>query len=184
MKIKFDENHFQKGWIKQTKAEIAEFIDFITLNTPIKYVIEIGAFCGGTALLWAQIVEPLGGKVLTIDLHFRHKQMIPVYRKTRWGRFIKEFQGKSQDEKMIESIKNQLAGKLVDLLFIDADHSKEAVKKDHENYSPFVRKGGWIAFHDIANSTVGVKDFWAELKPRFESKEFIVGAGIGVIKWA
>lgn len=183
MKIKLDDNHFQKGWIKQTKEEIAEFIEFITLNTSIKYVIEVGAFCGGTALIWAQIVEPLGGKILTIDLHFGHKRIPPVYRNTRWGRFVQEFQGRSQDEKTIGSIKKCLDGRAVDFLFIDADHSYEAVKKDFENYSPFVRKKGWIAFHDIANSTVGVKDFWAELKPRFENKEFIVGAGIGVIKW-
>jgi predicted O-methyltransferase YrrM len=37
----------------------------------------------------------------------------------------------------------------VDFLFIDADHSYEGVKKDFEMYSPLVRKGGIIAFHDI-----------------------------------
>jgi hypothetical protein len=36
----------------------------------------------------------------------------------------------------------------IDLLFIDADHSKEAVKKDFENYFPLVSDQGIILFHD------------------------------------
>jgi predicted O-methyltransferase YrrM len=39
-------------------------------------------------------------------------------------------------------------GQPIDLLFIDADHSYEAVSADWKNWSPFVRKGGIIAFHD------------------------------------
>lgn len=35
-----------------------------------------------------------------------------------------------------------------DAVFIDANHSYEYVKADHENYSPMVGKGGVVAFHD------------------------------------
>lgn len=35
-----------------------------------------------------------------------------------------------------------------DLLFVDADHSFDGVKLDHETYGPLVRPGGVIAFHD------------------------------------
>jgi hypothetical protein len=34
-------------------------------------------------------------------------------------------------------------------LFIDGDHTYEGVRRDFEMYSPLVRKGGIIAFHDI-----------------------------------
>src|SRR5581483_6669475 len=37
----------------------------------------------------------------------------------------------------------------IDLLFIDADHSYEAVLRDVDDWSPFVRAGGWIALHDV-----------------------------------
>jgi predicted O-methyltransferase YrrM len=36
----------------------------------------------------------------------------------------------------------------IDLLFIDADHSYEAVRADWLNWSPFLKKGGIIVFHD------------------------------------
>jgi predicted O-methyltransferase YrrM len=36
----------------------------------------------------------------------------------------------------------------IDLLFIDADHSFKGVSADWKNWSPFVRKGGIVVFHD------------------------------------
>jgi hypothetical protein len=35
-----------------------------------------------------------------------------------------------------------------DLLFIDAGHTEEEVRKDYETYAPLVRRGGFVAFHD------------------------------------
>jgi len=40
------------------------------------------------------------------------------------------------------------AGLMIDLLFIDADHSYEAVSDDWNQWRPFVKKGGIIVFHD------------------------------------
>lgn len=48
------------------------------------------------------------------------------------------------------------------LLFIDADHSYEAVKMDFDHWSPFVVPGGMIAFHDI-NGWEGVTRFYHAL---------------------
>ncbi len=36
----------------------------------------------------------------------------------------------------------------VGLVFIDGDHSEEAVTSDWERYSPLVERGGYILFHD------------------------------------
>lgn len=38
--------------------------------------------------------------------------------------------------------------KSYDLVYIDGDHSKEAIERDIENYLPKIKKGGWIAGHD------------------------------------
>jgi predicted O-methyltransferase YrrM len=86
----------------------------------------------------------------------------------------------------LETIKD-LAGYL-DFLFIDGDHSYEGVKKDWEMYSPLVRKGGLIAFHDIApNYDSGSRKFYNEIKDGFEHVEFVEDAeqdimGIGVLR--
>lgn len=37
----------------------------------------------------------------------------------------------------------------LDFVFIDADHSSEAVERDIRNWHPKVRDGGWIIGHDI-----------------------------------
>ena len=80
----------------------------------------------------------------------------------------------------------------IDFLFIDGDHTYEGVKMDFEMYSPFVKTGGIIAFHDIVISdhhhsrNVYVGEFWKELVDSgkydtFEINSNLDWAGIGVI---
>ncbi len=50
----------------------------------------------------------------------------------------------------------------LDFLFIDGGHDYKTVKADFENYSPLVKPGGLVAFHDM----VGIPDvakYWAEV---------------------
>lgn len=44
----------------------------------------------------------------------------------------------------------------IDLLFIDAGHSYDAVRADYEAWSGFVKPGGFIAFHDYMPMWPGV----------------------------
>jgi hypothetical protein len=84
--------------------------------------------------------------------------------------------------------------------FIDGDHTYEGVSKDFSLFSPLVRKGGRIIFHDIVPDfrhrygtetravTGGVPEFWKELKLLHPHEEIIEdpdqdGYGIGVINW-
>jgi predicted O-methyltransferase YrrM len=76
-------------------------------------------------------------------------------------------------------------GEKVDFIFIDGDHSHDGVKRDFELYSPLVRKGGIIAFHDIAKpapgSVEGVYKFWQEIIQKYKYQEIIKDANQG---WA
>jgi predicted O-methyltransferase YrrM len=61
----------------------------------------------------------------------------------------------------------------IDFLFIDADHSYEAVKADWNGWFPKVRKGGYIALHDskpAANSPhmLGSMRFYLEDVPQID----------------
>jgi SAM-dependent methyltransferase len=40
----------------------------------------------------------------------------------------------------------------IDVLFIDGDHSEAGVRQDFELFSPLMREGGIVAFHDIAST--------------------------------
>lgn len=55
----------------------------------------------------------------------------------------------------------------LDLLFIDADHSYDGVRRDFVLYGPLVRAGGLVVFHDICEHApelgVGVGRFWRQL---------------------
>lgn len=44
---------------------------------------------------------------------------------------------------------NSIRDASLDLVFIDADHSYEWVKKDIAAYKPKIKKGGWLTGHDI-----------------------------------
>ena len=75
-----------------------------------------------------------------------------------------------------------------DCIFIDADHSYEEVKKDFENALNHVNDNGILIFHDIDNSTTGVKRLWEEIKNNFANNKEIIHktsslnkCGIGII---
>jgi predicted O-methyltransferase YrrM len=51
----------------------------------------------------------------------------------------------------------------IDLLFIDGDHSYEGCSTDIKAWLRFVRRGGWVAFHD--SSEQGVIHAMSELFP-------------------
>lgn len=49
--------------------------------------------------------------------------------------------------------------KKIDYIFIDGDHLYEAVKIDFEDWYPFVKNGGIVAFHD-SSANRGGPDYW------------------------
>jgi len=77
----------------------------------------------------------------------------------------------------------------LDVLFIDGDHTYEGVKHDFLSYSPLIRRGGIVAFHDIAEHPEkaggDVPRFWNALKASYRHEEIIKnpeqGWGIGVL---
>ena len=74
----------------------------------------------------------------------------------------------------------------ISFLFIDADHSETGVRSDYRMYSPLVRKGGMIAFHDIAitRPEYGVRKLWSELKTRHPTRECLgkpLAYGLGLL---
>ena len=101
---------------------------------------------------------------------------------------IRLVRGDSSDINTKDQLVEKLYGSKIDLLFIDGDHSYQAVKKDFELYSPLVRKGGIVVFHDIINPppfpTIQVNRFWNELSNKYKVREFVdFGDERGWGKW-
>lgn len=53
-----------------------------------------------------------------------------------------------QPKVVLAWLKRILKGQQIDFLFIDGDHNIEGVQSDWDNFSPFVRSGGIVVFHD------------------------------------
>jgi len=101
------------------------------------------------------------------------------------------FRGDSHDSAFLDQVRSALNGQMLDLLFIDGDHSYEGVRQDYEMYSKLVRDGGLVAFQDVVrhpeSSGCRVDRFWNELKAVADCSEIIENAdqgwaGIGIVR--
>jgi len=179
----------------QINEEIAQLLNLLAELKP-KTLLEIGTASGGTLFLFCQVAEP-DATIISVDLPGGPfgggypEWRIPLYKS-----FAKEKQrihlirADSHDPKTLEIVKKILGDSKLDFLFIDGDHTYEGVKRDFEMYSPLVRKGGIIAFHDIVEhppeTGCEVSRFWNEIKHSYTYLEIVKSwnqkwAGIGVI---
>lgn len=184
----------------QNLQEFEELLkEYIKLK-PSK-VIEIGSLYGWTLQHFIYYAQE-NSTILSIDLPVRkfvgpndwrvEKQEYNY--KNVWPKWAKEKNCKlyllpenSQNESALEKTKKIFKNEYVDFLFIDGNHKYSAVKTDYEKYSPLVRKGGIIAFHDIGvNEEGGVNTLWNDLKTKFPRyKELLLESnqekGIGIL---
>jgi predicted O-methyltransferase YrrM len=64
----------------------------------------------------------------------------------------------------------------IDFLYIDGDHSYDAVVRDVRNFVPFVREGGVVAFHDYKPGKDGVRRAVDELVAPHHARLFQAGS--------
>jgi predicted O-methyltransferase YrrM len=91
-----------------------------------------------------------------------------------------------------EHVRKLLAGRTIDFLFIDGDHTYAGARRDFEIWSELVTPGGHVAFHDILRAPEGseceVDRLWAELKEKYPERfEFVEDPqqawhGIGILR--
>ena len=181
-------------WMIQIPTEIKWLLNKVELMRP-KVVVEIGTRMGGTLFLFAK-VSTQDSTIVSIDFPDGHGGGYP---KSREG-FYKSFAQPNQQIHLLKAdshalvtssqLKSILRGQPIDLLFLDGDHSYEGVKMDYEMYSPLVRPGGLVAFHDNkptkSNEWSGVIPFWDEIKGKTNSSEFFgtedEWGGMGIIE--
>ena len=58
----------------------------------------------------------------------------------------------------------------IDVLFIDGDHTKKGVRDDWKNFSPFVKRGGIVYFHDADATSPEVRRLFDELSRGWKNK--------------
>lgn len=188
--------HFSTIGPSQVMKEITKLYELVKSENP-KTVLEIGTDKGGTLYLWCQAAAD-DAIIGSIDLSSRRRYS--PQRRELYAKFIKTAQQKlhflpfsSHEQSTVEKAKALFGGKQIDYLFIDGDHTYEGVKSDYIMFSPLVKSGGLIAFHDIktVRPDCGVREVWEEVTKDMDKANFWeyaendygpLGAGIGVIR--
>jgi cephalosporin hydroxylase len=179
----------------QIRSEIQRLVEMVAKYRP-RVVLEIGTARGGTLFLWTRLAHP-EATIFSIDLpggmfgggYPRWK--MPTFRAfARPGQHTHLLRANSHSLQTFEHVKSILAGRCVDFMFIDGDHTYEGVRRDFELYSPLLAPQGMVAFHDIAteegHDNYGVARFWHEVKQGRKAIEIVEQppkgiAGIGVL---
>lgn len=121
--------------IQQVKCELEDFLFLIKINN-VKNALQVGLGH------WASthfVLSLLLDNITTIE-----------FDKSHIDRYLPEICFDCEDLIHADSLDahSSLEDESFDLVFIDGNHSYEYVKKDLENYSNKVRRGGIIALHD------------------------------------
>ena len=166
---------------------LQEFEELLKLYIELKpsKVVEIGSLYGWTLQHFIHYAQQ-PSTVVSIDFpvrkfvgpHDPRAEKQEFFYKSVWPKWAKESNCKlyllpeqSQQPLVLEQTKNIFNNEQIDFLFIDGDHTYEGVKRDYEMYSPLVRKGGIVAFHDIGqNEQGGVHHVWNDVvKPKHKN---------------
>jgi predicted O-methyltransferase YrrM len=174
----------------QIPGEIEQALALVERIKP-SFVLEIGTARGGTFFLFSRAASDdallisldlpagqYGGGYAKWKTHLFRRLLLPGQR----AHFVR---ANSHDPASLEAVKLALGGNLLDLLYIDGDHTYEGVKSDFEMYHSLVRPDGLIVFHDVAvheeRLNCHVRELWDELKGRYPQIEIIQDSGQG---WA
>jgi len=181
----------------QKKPEILGLLGRLNAEEP-RFVCEIGVAEGGTNFLLTHALRKVE-LMLGVDLFVKGRQRLRYF--ARPDQRLLYFDGDSHGPRMIKRLGAALAGRKIDFLFIDGDHSYAGARDDFLGYRQFVREGGTIAFHDICqdfmtrygrdtgNISGEVPALWEKLKKIYPSEEFVEaegqdGYGIGAISYS
>lgn len=154
----------------------ADFVLMALQTVNVRHVLEIGTHRGCSARLWRDVLQP--ELLITVD----------------WEPMLGDFELEgievvkghpSQDPRTQQAVREILAGRNVDFLFIDGGHRYDEVLADYRAYAPLVRKGGIIALHDIdvQNELHDVGRLWKSLAedPNLITREVHDSTGMGVV---
>lgn len=171
---------FQKtAWcgvpLLQIPEDMVMLVELIWKIKP-KLIIECGIYKGGGLLMYASILQLLGGgNVVGIDIKTdiaRHVQDHPL------GRRIHLIEGDSGEPAILDRIDPVLRGSSDIMVILDSDHSTDHVRKELKVFSPLVSPGSYLVVLDgvmeILHDVPGATSSWITDNPETAIKEFLL----------
>jgi predicted O-methyltransferase YrrM len=116
-------------------------------------VVEIGAFKGRSTWYLARGLDDAGSRyrVISIDPHDEEGQLEALRTAIRGSLESRVEIRQALSHETAERFSDSPVG----LVWIDGDHSYEAVRRDFEDWFPRLEEEGWLAMHDTVNNWYG-----------------------------
>lgn len=155
----------------QVRSEFHAFADLLTKHAVNGRCLQLGlGFCASH-----MVFKKLFDDVWTVDIDASNVDALLK----AVGPVDTVITGSTHDAAVLAKVK---ASGVFDLLFIDADHRLDDVRMDFDDYSPLVRPGGIIAFHDAypERGDNGVWLFLNSLRAAGRHAVSVIGDEIGI----
>jgi cephalosporin hydroxylase len=110
------------------------------------FVVEAGAFAGGSAVMWAMILREINpeSRVITIDIHDLpdSTKALPIFKER-----VEFLLGSSTSPTIVEQVRKRVAGHKV-VFILDSNHVKDHVLAELKAYADMVPVGCYIIVQD------------------------------------
>jgi cephalosporin hydroxylase len=151
-------------------------------------IIETGTAHGGTAVLYASMLELLGkGQVISIDIEIRKYNRLAIQAHSM-SKHITLIEGSSVDEAVVTKVQKMIRREDKVLVALDSNHNRAHVRRELEEYAPLVTPESYIVVFDgvleilfdapsgrsewaTDNPAAAIRDFLAE-HPEFEADPY------------
>ena len=185
----FPRDRAVNSWVKKhrlSRWEMCEVLREVSAIGTIQCVLEIGCHVGDSLRIWRECLDPylLVGVQDTDELSER----------TAFDLAVVAIRGRSQEQSTYERVLEVIGpdgcrqSSEIDFLYIDGDHTLNALRQDWALYSRLVRPGGIAVLHDAVirgNDTVDVYKLWPEIASQYRTKllhdPIVPSTGVGIV---
>ena len=158
------------GWLEKSEAAaLCRLAARVSGGAGGAKILEIGCWKGKSTYCLASglrdgrvyVIDPFdaAGEVESRDIYAKQKGQRPLVEEFKENMQSRGVLGKIE---ILQGYSQAFVGKVpeLDLLFIDGDHSQEGCAFDFENFSPLVKSGGYLLFHDFDAKRPEVGPTW------------------------
>jgi len=134
------------GILSQQNPNDAWIHQEIIFDVKPDFIVEAGTLHGGSAALWATILQQVNpdGRIITIDIEDKaaEAKKLPIVK-----RYVDFLIGSSTDPAIVAEVQKRVAGRKV-LVLLDSDHRKEHVLAEMKAYAGLVSVGSYLIVQD------------------------------------
>jgi cephalosporin hydroxylase len=173
-------DQFRRVWVKESPVLRSKFLGVSTVQNPMdawvvwetiyearpNLIVEAGTHRGGSAALWAVILEQVSpdGRVITIDIEDRRDAKSKALDITK--RKVTFLLGSSTAPDVVAEVHRQAKGKRV-MVILDSLHTADHVRAELEAYAGLVPVGGYVIVQDTPVGPIDAIDEFLAANPNW-----------------